>query len=461
MTVSTASQPRPPQVSPLAEGLTARTFAPVLDSEGSPDAATAAFHRAVTLGFYESSPTEERIRVEEQVLAEDGQRITGVYADPGAAALEHWGEAHEQLGYGPDHPVGTFVDFDKTLNAGGPSPIDAFLITGVTVDASFRRRGILKHLMTSRLAAAVEAGMPVAVLTASEGSIYGRFGFGPATREQEVRINVSRAGEAFGLRGEPTGRVLTADPAKMGDVIDEVFAAHHAGTRGSVGRQPHYRRYGTGEWTPDDITTPWRKARAIVHVKDDGRIGGYAVFTFKGWEEEPFTMRIGDLIAADAESEIELIRHLSAMDMVERLSWGRAPADDPLRWALTNPRARRVEGESDVLWVRVLDVAKALEGRAWGADGEFTLEVTDPLGIAEGTWRVVVRSGEAQVSSGQAADGAPVLSTDAEALGTMYLGDVSLRTMHAAGRAQAEPQHLARIAAVMDLPTAPYSATHF
>ncbi|WP_258933283.1 GNAT family N-acetyltransferase [Nesterenkonia pannonica] len=242
--MSIASQP--PQVTPLAEGLTARTFAPALDADGNPDAGTGAFHRAVALGFYEATPTDERMRLQEQVLVGDGQRITGVYVDPGSASLEHWGEAHEQLTYGSEHPVGTFIDFDKTLNAGGPQLIDAFLITGVTVDASYRRRGILKHLMTSRLAAAVEDGKAVALLTASEGSIYGRFGFGPATREHQVRINVSRAGEAFGLRGQPSGRVLTADPSKLGDVIDEVFAGHHAVTRGSVGRLPDHRRYGTG-----------------------------------------------------------------------------------------------------------------------------------------------------------------------------------------------------------------------
>ncbi|WP_168198703.1 GNAT family N-acetyltransferase [Nesterenkonia sp. NBAIMH1] len=460
--MSTASQPQPPQVTPLAEGLTARTFAPALDADGNPDAGTGAFHRAVALGFYESTPTDERMRLQEQVLVGDGQRITGVYVDPGSASLKHWGEAHEQLTYGSEHPVGTFIDFDKTLNAGGPQLIDAFLITGVTVDASYRRRGILKHLMTSRLAAAVEDGKAVALLTASEGSIYGRFGFGPATREHQVRINVSRAGEAFGLRRQPSGRVLTADPSKLGDVIDEVFAGHHAVTRGSVGRLPDYRRYGTGEWTPDDITTPWRGARAIIHVKDDGRIGGYAVFTFRGWDEEPFTMRISDLIAVDAESQIELIRHLSAMDMVERISWDGAPAEDPLRWALVNPRARRAARESDVLWVRVLDVQKALENRAWGADGDFTLEVADPLGIVSGRWRVVVRAGSAQVAAVTGdRDSGPLLRTDAETLGSMYLGDVSVRTMHSAGRAEAAPADLDLISAVMDLPTAPHCATHF
>ncbi|WP_170228545.1 GNAT family N-acetyltransferase [Nesterenkonia populi] len=460
--MSTSSHPPLPHVSPLADGLTARTFTPALDAEGSPDERTAAFHRAVTAGFYEASPSDERVRAEEKALAEDGQRTTGVYVDPDAAALEHWGEAYERLGFGPEHPVGTFVDFDKTLNAGGPDLVDAFLITGVTVDASFRRRGILKHLMTSRLAAAVEDGKPLALLTASEGSIYGRFGFGPVTREQEALINVSAAGEAFGLRSEPSGRVLSADPAKLGDVIDEVFEAHHAVTRGSVGRQPHYRRYGTGQWDPDDITTRWRKARAVLHVKDDGSIGGYAVFTFNGWTEEPFTMKIGDLIAVDAESEIELIRHLSGMDLVERLSWSRAPAEDPLRWALVNPRARRAERESDVLWARILDVPKALEGRAWGADGEFALEVADPLGIAPGSWRVVVRDGSAQVTAAQGgAASAPLLRTDVETLSTMYLGDVSVRTMHAAGRADADPADLDRLSAVIDLATPPYSATHF
>lgn len=453
--------PKSPEVAPLAEGLISRIFPAALDEEGAPDEQSALFTRAVEQGFYEPWQSDEQLARLVPTFVEDGQQQMGVYVDPGFAALEPWGEAFERIGFDPGYPVGTFVDYGKTLNAGGPELLSARLITGVAVNPSFRRRGILKHMMTSRLHQAVEDGVPLAALTVSEGGIYGRFGFGAATREQELEIDVTGAGNGMRLRNAPTGAVLTVDPSRTEDLLKDVFAQFHAETRGSVDRQAFYWRAGSARWDPEDITSWNRKLRTIVHVREDGSIGGYAAFRFLGWDSEPHTMRVVDLIAVDAGSRLELLRHLADMDLVGRINLPRAlVADDPLTHALTNPRSRRVTSENDVLWVRVLDPVAALEGRAWGTDGEFSLALADSLGICGGDLAVTVSDGVARVVPGQRRH--DHFSLDVETLGSIYLGDVSVLTMGDAGRITAgEEADWGAFSAIFDLPTAPHCVTHF
>ncbi|GAA1170195.1 GNAT family N-acetyltransferase [Nesterenkonia xinjiangensis] len=468
-----AAAPRPPAVAPLAEGLRAETFPVVADADGKvSDPRVVAFTRGVGQGFYERWSSQEETDRWVGALTADGQRLTAVYVDPGFSGLEPWGETLERLGHGPEHPVGTFAEWDKTINAGGPDLLPARLISAVTVNPGFRRRGILAHLMTSRLAAAVDEDMPLAALTVSEGGIYGRFGYGAATREQRIQVNATPAGDGFALRTPPTGTVLTVDPTRLGETLEEVFAAQHVGTRGSVDRHEATRKFGTARWSPDDVSSWNRAARAVVHVREDGEVGGCAVFSFDGWDTDPPTLRVIDMIAVDAASRIELWRHLTSMDLIQRVVHRQAPVEDPLAQALVNPRAREVTGGQDVLWIRVLDVVRCLQAREWAADGQMRLRVEDRLGIIDGDYRVSVRAGLAQVEQlepvrtgpGSVQEEAPALRVDAETLGTLLLGDVSLRTLHAAGRVTLESAgeaDLRRLAASWDLPTAPHCATHF
>lgn len=453
--------PKTPDVAPLAEGLTARSFSPGMDGDQA-DSATAAFTRTVEFNFYEQWLTDQQTARETQLFIEDQQRMYGVYLDPGFAALEPWGDALEQVGFNADHPVGTFVDYDKTLNAGGAEPLPARLITGVTVTPSFRRRGILKHMMTDSLHRAVADGLAVTVLTATEGSIYGRFGFGVATRDAKVQVDLRQSfADRLQLRAGAEGQVLMVDPTKLESTVKEVFADYHAATRGSLGRHAWYWKSRSARWDPVGRGGWNRSLRAAVHVLEDGTIGGYVTYSRQGRDNEPSTIGVGDLIVRSEVSRRELWRYLGGLDIVERATL-LASVQDPTPHALTNARAWRITGVEDMLWVRILNPVAALEARAWSSDGEFSLSITDPLGIAAGTFTVSVSGGIAQVTSTQSATTPQHFALDAETLGSLYLGDVSVLTMRDAGRITAgHDADWGAFAATFDLATAPFCATHF
>lgn len=461
--MSTDYTPRKPQIAPLAEGLLYRSFSCGQDEDGTPDVQTQRFIKACEFNFYEPwISSEQAQRAFEAYHHEHNQRLGGVYIDSGFASLEPWGDVLENVGFGEEYPVGTFADYDATLNAGGERLLDARLITAVTVNPSFRRRGVLKHMMTDALARAVEDGHAVALLTASEGSIYGRFGFGTATREANVRVNLGEeAPDQLQLRSAASGRTLSVDVTKLGGTIEDVFNEFHSKTRGSVERHAWYREFLTARWEEDSYK-PWdRKLRAAVHIRDDGSVGGYVVWKHAEEEGKPPTAQIKDLVAADATSYIELWRFISELDLVQRAEL-RAPVQSPLEYAAQNWRSWSVSSIRELLWVRILNPIAALESREWNADGQFSLSLQDPLGIAEGTFTVTVKDKAATVRSTEVPVTSQHVTLDVETLGSLYLGDVSVLTMRDAGRISADDKaDWTALAASIDLPTAPFCATHF
>lgn len=176
--------------------------------------------------------------------ASDGLRDKWLVAARVDGASNHGVWEPSDLPMSDDVPVATFGHFVKTINAGADT-IPAWMITDVTVAPTHRRRGLMRRLMTDNLASAVAEGAPLAVLTSSEGAIYQRFGFGPATREARVRVDTS---SRFRLRERPHdgGRVVMAGPADAWPSVAAVFARHHEVTRGSVGRPAYYESWLQG-----------------------------------------------------------------------------------------------------------------------------------------------------------------------------------------------------------------------
>jgi predicted acetyltransferase len=167
---------------------------------------------------------------------------------------------------------------------------------------------------------------------------------------------------------------------------------------------------------------------------------------------------VQDLVAADPGVYLALWRFLADIDLCARVDWRNSSADDPLVWALTDTECRKVTKVDDHIWVRVLDVVTALEGRPWGSDGSVVLGVRDPLGHAEGSFRVTVKEGEASVEP--VAD-EPGVTVDAETLGALYLGGVDVETLAAAGRIGGSGDAVRTWAAMADLPGVPFSLTSF
>jgi hypothetical protein len=242
-----------------------------------------AWMRAVAFGFHEARRSDERVDKSIELQRTDGRVMTGVY-QAGTVACHS---------LGADVPVATFGTMTKTLNIGFGRLLDTRLVTAVTVRTSHRRRGLLRRMMGEDLALAKAEGLSMAALTASEASIYGRFGFGVATSEQAVKVDTTGR---FLLNHAPVGSVEVADPRVLLELAPEIFDRVHRSTPGSIGRHEFYRQFASGSVSRDGGEDP--KVKVALHYGPGGDVDGYVSYRFAGWSRAPYTMEVVDLVAA-------------------------------------------------------------------------------------------------------------------------------------------------------------------
>ncbi|WP_423920323.1 GNAT family N-acetyltransferase [Frigoribacterium sp. 2-23] len=393
-----------------------RTFPAAID-----DPATDAWFAACTLGFHGGVATPETASGDARRAVADGRVLTGVYRrEPQSDTVDADG-----------WPVATYETFGKSLHVGGGAMLPAHLISGVTVQPTHRRRGILRRMITDDLARAAKSGSAVAALTASEGTIYRRFGFGPALRERHVTIDARRP---VTLLGEPTGSVELVPVARLESIAHDVFARFHARTPGSIDRH-------AGAWNRTlglaigDEEKPDRTLRGVVHraSSGDGGVGdvdGYATYRVTETEKEA-VLHVVDLVAATDDAYLGLWRLLLSIDLVTRVTWDAAPLDDPLVHALADNRVYDVRHEEDHVWFRLLDVPAALSARPYASDGVVTIAVSDDLGHATGTYRLTSEGGTGAVK--RAAVRRADVELDVATLGALWLGGIDPVTLAAAG----------------------------
>ena len=135
-----------------------------------------AFSHAVARGFHGGAPDEQAL-VEMRESSRE-RRAIGVWDDSAAE---------------PEMPVATVDSWPTPLRVPGDRDLEAWAISVVTVAPTHRRRGIARGLLEGELRAAIAHGTPLAILTVSESTIYGRYGFGPATWSAELVVDTKRA----------------------------------------------------------------------------------------------------------------------------------------------------------------------------------------------------------------------------------------------------------------------------
>jgi predicted acetyltransferase len=326
-------------------------------------------------------------------------------------------------------PVATFSSWDQEMNVGGPDLLPLRMITDVTVAPTHRRRGLLTRLMTEDLDDAASRGVPLAALTVSEGSIYGRYGFGPATRFRRVEADVRPGRFALRTEGDGDGGSLERlEPQHAYPVLQQMYAAHLRQTRGEVARPAFYEPVLTGvfSWTTGG---PDRALEVVVHLDGAGHPDGYVAYRAKETDGEA-SIEVADLVALTPAAYLRLWRFLADVDLVSTVK-ARVLLDDVLDHALVDLRAARTTEVRDFLWLRILDLPVALEGRPWRDDASVVLEVDDPQGHVAGRWRVTTEGGRARV---ERTDDAAGVRLSAETLATLYLGDRLVPALAAAGR---------------------------
>ncbi|RSN28302.1 GNAT family N-acetyltransferase [Amycolatopsis sp. WAC 01416] len=330
-------------------------------------------------------------------------------------------------------PVGTAAAYSFELTLPGEVVVPAAGVTAVGVLPSHRRRGVLSAMMRHQLAEFRERGEFLSVLLASEALIYRRFGYGPATYTR--RLTVRRHQAAFAVPHADGGSIEVLRRTECGETLEEIYDRYRRALPGALSRPPRWWSAGAGQ---SPIS---RASRYIaVHRDADGVPDGYASYSLA----EPSTLTVDETIAVDDDVSTALARFVLGHDLITEVVFKHCPPDHPLRWQLEDFRAGEVGGDTDWLWVRLLDIPRALTARGWSTDGELVLDVDDPALGEHSRYLLAIRGGEADCVPTEAE---PDLSLDVSDLGSIYLGGTVPSTLVRAGRIKA---HRADAAALAD-----------
>ncbi len=415
-----------------------------LDQTDDSDAGRArreGFLQAVQHGFHQGRTDEEFVAFWQAHVTADDVECRGAWLPRSAYGAS-------------DVPVATTAWFDKTLSC-GREVLPLRMITDVTTRPTHRRRGLVRRLLEDCLDDAVAAGLPLAALTVSEATIYGRWGFGAATFNRTCELDT---GPRFGLRDfTDPGRVELVDPAGTWPLVLRQLELFQQRSRGMVGVPQFYEPILTGSWHPHE-KGPDKQLRAAVHLSADEQVDGVAVYRFDGRDGDKRKVKLQLILAEDPAAQLALWDYLGAIDLVTHVSYDALEPTDPLPWALRDLNALKQTGQVEFLWVRVLDLPRALSARTWAGDGEVVLDVDDAQGHVAGRWLVTVADG---VATAERTERAGDVRLDAETLGTLYLGPVGVHTLHAAGRVVGDAEAVGRFAAMTDLPDEPYNLLGF
>jgi predicted acetyltransferase len=351
--------------------------------------------------------------------------------------------------------------YSLQMSVPGGAPVPCAGITWITVSPTHRRRGVLTSIMRRQLDAIHEAGRePIAALWAAEAPIYGRFGYATASwrggwtgRTERLRV---RPDVDLG-----TGTVRLVDVEEFRPAAQQVHRTVRRFVPGNLARDERW-----WDRTLRDEPDQRKGATArqhVLHVESDGTVTGYATYRVKsGWNDgaEPEgTLTVGEVRAMTPAGYAALWRYLFSHDLIRTIEAPQQPYDDPIRHQLVDLRALHAR-PVDALWLRVVDVGRALSARRYPAPIDLVLEVRDPFcPWNTGRWRL---SGHPAGAYCGPTDRDPDIVLGIEELSAVYLGGTSLATLQGAGRVtEVSPGAVTLASTAFGWPVAPWCPDDF
>lgn len=384
---------------------------------------------------FNSEPVSATERaIDEELLEVDRGRAVGVF------------DAAELVG------VGTLSSMEMTVPGGGVVPLAAVTLIGVK--PTHRRRGIMSDVIGHQLRAVHESGREaLAGLTASESVIYGRFGYGRASYGAWFAIPRHRS-ELRPVPGTEQVRVRLV-PTQESVPLCEAIHARQVGKRPGMLVRPE----SWGRARAADVDT-WRRGRSAlrtaVALRGEEAVGYARYRTRDEWTDSVASgdTDVEEIHADDTAAFAALIRYLLGIDLTGGAKFYRQPVDSPLVYLLADLRAADMRVR-EVMYLRLVDVDRALAARTYAGPVDLVVQITDELcPWNAGRWRLTGDEKTAQcIRTSASAD----LALDVRELAAAYLGGTSLAALEQAALVtERRPGAVAEASRAFATPLAPW-----
>ena len=332
--------------------------------------------------------------------------------------------------------VGTAVVYPMQMNIPEGRSAPTAVVAGVTVLPTHRRRGILNRMMDTHLREAYDNGEIFAMLGASESIIYGRYGYGIASIIEKWSID--RRHTELAYAPESTGRLRFIDRDDALELLPSVAVRVCADRPAFVAlHSDHWFEY----LTDFEHKREGGSAFHFVVYEEEGQIDGYVIYRLHG-----DTVKVIDLMAGSDAAHAALWRFCFGIDLRTTIECEDRPVDDPLPWMLADPR-RLQRAPRDGMWLRILDVQKALEARTYAREGRLVFEVRDEF-CPWNDGRYVLEGGADGASCAPTND-EPDIALSVADLGATYLDGVAFSTLEHASRVEAVSPEAVQLADAM------------
>jgi predicted acetyltransferase len=348
--------------------------------------------------------------------------------------------------------VGTGAALTMSLTVPGGAEVPVSGVTWISVAATHRRQGVMRRVMDELVADARRRGELASGLLASEGSIYENVGYGPATRWRTTEIETRRI---RWTSDRPRGRFRFVEPEDVLEVLPPIHDRVRAVRVGELSRSDAWWRSNTLHGR-ESITA------YVVYEDEDEVAQAYAAYKVtERWSDTGpnHLLEVVNAGAATTTAQLALWRFLTEIDLVSVVTTEAIPFDDVLQWHVADARFLHTTDVSDMLWLRLLDVAGFLSARRYQVADELVIEIEGGDEGVPGRWRLAGGPDGAKCErTGDAAD----LSLSSRDLASISMGGYSARPLGAAGRiVERTPGAVDRLADMFRWDPLPYCATHF
>ena len=244
-------------------------------------------------------------------------------------------------------------------------------ITGVATNPGYRRQGLVRELMIRTLIQEHEKGVPVAILWASMGAIYQRFGYGLASTHVRYSFDPRFAG--FQVSNSVHGPTRLYEKKEALPIIKNIYRQYCMDRNLLIHRVDRM-------WEAMLPDKGKRKQYIAIFSNEDGQPTAYGLYQTR-WMEGPNAgpdqkLTLSDFCWLDINAYQGMWEYLCAHDLVGKIDWHYVPEDDPAPGLLLEPRVLQ-RSTMDGVWLRVIDVEACLASRQYDVPGEVILKIIE------------------------------------------------------------------------------------
>lgn len=359
-----------------------------------------------------------------------------------------------------DRIVGTGGADSYSLTVPGGATVPMAGVAYMTTSVTHRRQGAFSSMMKRIHDSARERGEIIAGLWASQAHLYSRFDYGLAINSYDWEIDPyfgAIAHQPGSENSEPDAHVYFIDADEAAVTLPGIYDQIRKQTIGAVDRKAGRWRYLLFD---EERVRDGASALFFAICEEDGEQTGYVSYRMrrKG-DSDMGTLQVEEQAAVTDTAHAALWRFLLGFDLVGKITAINRPADDPLWWMLADPR-RLGRKSHDSMWIRLLDIPKALEARTYSADGRLKIGlVSERQPDVAGTYVLDIDDSRASVK--KTTDKPDVVMTPAD-LSTIYLGGNTPGPLVEAGRIDLlTAGSLAKLHGMFATDSAPWCAHYF